>query len=242
MTLSDWLLFAFCAMLSGMSKTGVAGIYYLTVPIMAAIFGGKVSTGVLLPILNIADFFAVWYYKRSANWTYIIRLVPVAFLGVILGTWVGNMISEEGFKLIMGIVVLFGIGVMVFMDLRKTTDVPDYWWFSLLTGLISGFSTMVGNAAGSVLAVYLLSMRLPKDVYIGTTAWFFLIINLTKVPFHVFVWKTITWNSFLMGMAMIPVVGLGAVLGIWIVRQIPDKYYRGFVLVVTAASAIFLLL
>lgn len=242
MSVLDWVLFAISAMISGMSKVGVAGIYYLTIPIMAAIFGGKVSTGVLLPILNVADFFAVWYYKRSANWSYIFRLVPVAFVGVIIGTWVGNSISEAGFKLAMGIVVLVGIGVMVLMDMRKSTTVPDFWWFSLLTGLVSGFSTMVGNAAGSVLAVYLLSMRLPKDVYIGTTAWFFLIINLSKIPFHVFVWKTITWDSLLLDLPMIPAIGLGAVVGVWIVRQIPDRYYRGFVLVVTAASAIFLLI
>lgn len=236
----DWIMLVLSAFIIGMTKTGVAGIYYLVIPMMAWVFGGKNSTGILLPMLSMADIFAVIYYNRSANWGHLVKLVPIAFVGVIIGTLVGNAISEQVFKMLMGIIVLSGIGVMVFMERRKSKEVPDYWWFSVLTGLFAGFSTMVGNAAGSVLAVYLLSMRFPKNVYIGTTAWFFMLINLLKMPFHIFSWKTITWNSFLLDLTMIPAILVGAILGVWIVRLIPEKAYRTFLIWVTALSAILL--
>ena len=240
LTTWDWVLFMLAGMIIGMSKTGVAGIYYVVIPIMASIFGAKLSTGILLPILSMADIFAVSYYRRSAEWKYIIRLIPIAFIGVILGTIFGEYIPEHLFKISMGIIVLIGIGVMIIMDLRKSEQIPDNWPFSIGTGLFSGFSTMVGNAAGSLLAVYLLSMRLPKNIYIGTTAWFFLLINLSKFPFHIFVWKTITVNSFLMDLMILPAIALGAFMGVFIVKRIPEKAYRNFILIVTIISAIIL--
>jgi uncharacterized membrane protein YfcA len=101
---------------------------------------------------------------------------------------------------------------------------------------------MVGNLAGSVMAVYLLSMRLPKNEYIGTTAWFFMVVNWFKVPFHVFSWHTITLNSFLLDVLMLPAIGIGAWLGIIIVRQIPEHVYRWFVIVMTLVAATFMLI
>jgi uncharacterized membrane protein YfcA len=106
------------------------------------------------------------------------------------------------------------------------------------TGLLGGFSTMIGNAAGPVLSVYLLSMKLPKNYFIGTGAWFFLIINLIKVPLHVFVWHTITVQSFSLNILMLPAIIVGAYLGIRLVKIIPDGPYRIFVIIITTLTAL----
>jgi uncharacterized membrane protein YfcA len=111
----------------------------------------------------------------------------------------------------------------------------------MVLGLLGGFATMIGNAAGPVMALYLLSMRLPKNQFIGTSAWFFLIVNLSKVPLHIALWKTITWPSFLFDLLMIPVIAVGAFLGIWLVRMLPEKAYRVFVIVSTLLAAVLLL-
>lgn len=92
------------------------------------------------------------------------------------------------------------------------------------------------------MAVYLLSMRLPKNAYIGTTAWFFMVVNWFKVPFHVFSWRTITLNSFLLDLVMLPAIAVGAGLGILIVRQIPENVYRWFVITMTLVAAVFMFL
>ncbi|MCB0836888.1 MAG: sulfite exporter TauE/SafE family protein [Bacteroidetes bacterium] len=236
----DWVLFFIAGAIIGMSKTGVAGVSYIVIPIMVFIFGAKPSTGLLLPILSLADIFAVSYYRRSADWHHIIKLMPIAIIGVLLGTIFGEYISAHLFKISMGIIVLIGIVVMLVMERRKNKAVPSHWFFSTGTGLFAGFSTMIGNAAGSIMAVYMLSMRMPKNIFIGTTAWFFMILNLTKFPSHIFVWKTITFKSLLLDLTVLPGIALGAYLGFIIVKRIPERAYRYFVLIVTILSAFLL--
>jgi hypothetical protein len=101
---------------------------------------------------------------------------------------------------------------------------------------------MIGNLATSVVAIYMLTMRLPKNAFIGTTAWFFLVINWFKVPFHIFSWKTITWNTFLLDLATLPFIALGAFLGIVIVKHIRDKAYRWFIIAMTLVAAVFMVI
>lgn len=237
----DWGLLALSALLIGMSKTGFGAGYAAVVLIMAYIFGDKNSTGVLVPLLIFADIVAVTYYRRTVNWRYIIKLLPWTFVGVGIAVWIGDSVSEVIFGYIMGAIILFGALVMIILEVRKSTVVPDYAWFAALAGLLGGFSTMVGNFAGPVLTVYLLSMRLPKDLYIGTGAWFFFIINLTKVPFHLFVWKTMNWESFQLDLYLIPIIVLGGFLGIFIVKLFSELAYRRLVIAVTVFSALFIL-
>ncbi|TAE59658.1 MAG: sulfite exporter TauE/SafE family protein, partial [Bacteroidetes bacterium] len=144
---AQWIALAICALCVGMSKTGVAGIYAVVVPLMAAVFGGKLSTGVLLPILIIGDVFAVIYYHREANWGYIRRLLPWTMAGVLVGTLTGSAISDGTFKIMMAFVILSGIAVMFLMDLRKQQDVPAHPAIGAATGLLGGFATMIGNVA-----------------------------------------------------------------------------------------------
>ena len=235
-----WLGLGFCALCIGMAKTGVAGIYGVVVPIMALLFGGKASTGLVLPMLIMADVFAVAYYHRAARWTYILKLLPWTLAGILFGTWVGDQISDEIFKVLMGVIILGGIGIMVWLDWKKITAVPDHPAFAVGVGLLAGFATMVGNNAGAVMTVYLLSMHLPKNNYIGTGAWFFMIINLSKVPFHVFAWETISLPSLWLDLMMLPAIALGAFLGVKIVRLLSETFYRKFIIVVTAVSALLL--
>ncbi|MEL6849805.1 MAG: sulfite exporter TauE/SafE family protein, partial [Bacteroidota bacterium] len=220
---------------------GVAGIYSLVVIMLAWIFGGKSSTGILLPILLMADVFGVTFYRRTVQWHYIFRLLPWALVGIGLGTWLGESISDALFKSIMGVVILFGIGVMLWMEIRGDKEVPNFPGLPMLVGLIGGFSTMVGNAAGAVIAVYFLAMRLPKNDYIGTIAVFFLTVNLSKLPSHIWIWETISWRTLSLDLALLPGIAAGAFLGYWIVKKISEKWYRRFVIGVTILSALFLI-
>lgn len=234
---AQWAVLVLTALLIGMSKTGVFGIVTVMVPVMAHQFGGKLSTGVILPMLIMADVFAVWYYRRHAEMKYLVKLLPWAFAGVIIGTYIGKQIDDESFKSIMGVIILASVVIMIWRDWRKVTSIPDFWWFSMLMGLAAGFTTMVGNLAGAVTALYFLSMRLPKNAFIGTGAWFYLIINSFKVPFHVFSWETITPETFEMNLLMLPVIAAGAWAGVKITAYLSDEFYRKFVIGITLLSA-----
>ena len=237
----QWMLVLLCALLVGMAKTGLSGFGLMVVPIMANVFGGRPSVGLLLPILIFADVFAVTWYNRHAEWKHVLRLIPWAIIGVLIGTYTGKLISDITFNRLLAGLVFFGVGLLVWQDLRsKKVTVPDYWWFAMALGLLGGFATMIGNAAGPVMALYLLSMRLPKNNYIGTGAWFFFIINLSKVPFHIFSWETISRQSIVLDLMMIPAIAVGAFLGIYLVKLIPEKVYRIFIILTIVLSAFLL--
>ncbi len=235
----QWFWVLLCALFVGMAKTGVAGVGMLIVPILASIFGGKASAGILLPMLSMADVFAVTYYHRHAEWKYVLKLFPSTVVGVLVGLFVGNMVNDQQFKEMMAVIILVGLAIMIWREKNKTgAAIPHNWAFSIVVGLLAGFSTMIGNAAGPVMAIYLLSMNLPKNSFIGTGAWFFLIINLFKIPFHIAVWETIDLRTFALDIAMLPTIMVGAYLGIVLVKIIPEKPYRIFIIVTTAIAAL----
>ena len=237
----DWALAALCGVLIGLSKTGLAGAGLAVVPVFVMIFGGKPSTGLLLPMLVFADVFAVSYYNRHADWKYVVKLIPWAIAGIVIALLIGQNISDKQFKQVISITVIAGIVILVWRDFRKDSfSVPDFWWFSMLMGLAGGFATMIGNAAGPIMTVYLLSMRLPKNGFIGTAAWFFFIVNLIKVPLHIFVWKTINFETAFFDVLMIPAILTGVFAGIAIVKIIPEKLYRLLLIISTVLSAIIL--
>ena len=208
---------------------------------MANAFGGRPSVGLLLPLLIFADVFAVSWYNRHADWKHVARLIPWAFGGIVAATLVGRSISDTTFNRLLAVIVLLGIGVLLWGDLRKNKmAVPQSRWFASSLGLLGGFATMIGNAAGPVMSLYLLSMRLPKNIFIGTGAWFFFIVNLSKVPLHIWSWRTITWPSFKLDLLMIPAIAAGAFLGIWLVRLLPERVFRIIVIATTLLSALFL--
>lgn len=239
----QWLLLALCALFVGMSKVGIAGISMFYIPVLALIFGGKTSTGILLPMLMMADIFGVAYYHRHAEWKYLSKLLPWAFVGIGIGLWVGKVINDDWFKNIIAVLVFAGVGIMLWREREKTPDLfPHTWWFAAIMGILGGFATMIGNVAGPIFAIYMLAMNLPKNAFIGTGAWFFLIVNFFKFPLQVWVWNNIGLKTIVMDLIMLPAIAAGAFLGIWIVRKIPDKTYRTFIVIVTVLSAFLLLI
>lgn len=226
------------ALLIGMAKTGVHGAGMLSVPLLAIAFGGKVSSGMMLPMLLIADVFGVWYYHRHASFKHLKILFPWAAVGIVAGSVAGNFISEEVFRIIMATTIFGSLGVMIWLEMGGREKIPDSMIVGIVAGFLGGFTSMIGNLAGTVMAVYFLSMRLPKNNFIGTAAWFFLVINWFKVPFHVWIWHTINQDSWLMALMLTPIILGGAFLGILLVKKMNDRTYRWFIVGMTFIAAI----
>jgi uncharacterized membrane protein YfcA len=238
----DWVLLFVCALLIGMSKTGIQGINVLTIPLMAVVFGAKPSTGLILPMLCFSDLIAVVYYRRTAEWKYIFKLLPSAIAGFFIALAVDKIVPAEEFKLLMAFCILLGIGVMLWTEKTgKDNKLFTSVWYAPAFGLMGGFTTMIGNAAGPIMAVYLLSMRLPKYSFVGTSAWFFMVVNYLKLPLQIFVWKNISLQSITLDAIAIPFMIIGAIAGILFVKKIPEKSYRTFIIVITILSTVMLL-
>jgi uncharacterized membrane protein YfcA len=242
LSLHAWLLAMGAAFIQGLSKSGIKGTAVLSVTLMALAIGARQSTGLLVPLLIFGDVFAVIYYHRHARWNYIRKFLPWMVFGILLGVWLGKDLPEAVFKWAMAAIILGSIAIMAWWDLRKSEHVPKHWAFAGFVGSLAGFTTMVGNLAGAFANIYFLAMRLPKNAFIGTAAWLFLIINVFKLPFHVFVWETINTETLRINLWLLPALGLGLLCGIWLVRRIREGIFRRLILILTALGAVMMLL
>jgi uncharacterized protein len=238
----QWALVMLCAILIGITKSGLSAISIITVSIFAWLFGSKTSTGILLPMLIFADILAVFYYKRHANWQLLGRIAPWVMLGILAGVWIGKDLNEAIFKKMMASLVFVIVASLFWFEKRPLKNVPSAVWFSAIMGIATGFTTMVGNQAGGFANIYFLSMRLSKQDFIGSYAWLFLFMNVFKLPFHVFIWKTVQMNSLVINFILLPFVIFGFYLGVYVVARIEEARYRQVILWLTAGAAVCVLL
>ncbi|GAB1309025.1 sulfite exporter TauE/SafE family protein [Urechidicola sp. KH5] len=236
-----WLAIYTAIFILGMGKAGIKGFGVIIVVILAFVFGEKASTGILLPMLISADILAVIYYKRHVRWPIVFKLIPWMMIGVLVGVWVGNDISEFIFKKLMAVIIIVSVGIMLIFERRSKPIVPTNKVFGSSMGFLAGFTTMIGNLAGPIANIYFLAIRFPKNEFIGTAAWLFFIINVFKVPFHIYVWETIDYETFVLNTTLIPGVVAGFFTGVTIVKRITDSGYRKFILVVTILAGLVLL-
>jgi len=237
-----WLVVGFCAFVVGVSKTGLPGLGILHVPLMAMVLPPLRSTGVLLGMLILGDLFAATYYRRRAEWKHVVRLLPPALAGIVAGWWAMRFVTNKQLGPIIGVIVL----VMLVLNYWRTriggedAPIPTQWWFAVTLGFIAGVTTMMANAAGPVMVIYLLAMRLPKLEFVGTSAWFFFAVNWLKVPFSANL-NLITLESIRLDLLMLPLIAAGSIAGILFLRRIPQKAFNSVVQILAAAAAIKLL-
>ena len=236
LSLFGWVVVASCAVMVGISKTGLPGMGILFVPLMAMVIPAKQSTGMVLGILILADVFAVSYYRRAAMWRYIIWLIPASLVGIVAGYFVMKIISDSQLKPIIGVIVVAMLAVNWWRN-RRNEEVPTKWWFAEVMGFFAGLTTMMANAAGPVMIVYLLAMRLPKVEFVGTSAWFFFIVNWLKVPFSMHL-GLVNVESVKLGFIMLPFIIIGLVLGIVALKKMPQRIFEITIQVLALAAAI----
>jgi len=240
-SLYQWLLILLAAFIIGMSKAGLKGVDMLSVTLMAFVFGSKSSTGVVLPLLCMADIAAVLYYNRHAQWKHFWKLVPWMMVGILLGVYLGKDMNEVLFRKIMALIILITIVIVLVMEYRKMAEPPQNPIFAVTTGLAAGFTTMLGNLAGAFANLYFLAMQMPKNDFIGTAAWIFLFMNLFKLPFQIFYWKNINVQTIETDLALLPLLAIGFWMGIRVVGKIKEMQYRKLVILLTLVGSIIML-
>jgi uncharacterized membrane protein YfcA len=195
-------------------------------------------------MLVVGDLFAVIFYRRSVVWKYLISLIPWVLIGIVIGYFVLNQINSDQLKPLIGVIVLALIILHISRERfgeKFTKALPKSLWFTLSMGILAGFTTMIGNAAGGVMAVYLLMKGLPKKEFVGTGAWFFMFVNLIKIPFYISL-GLITFDSITFNMWLIPTILIGAVIGIKVVPLIPQKAFQTLILGFAIIGALRLIL
>jgi uncharacterized membrane protein YfcA len=249
LTPEQWIVGIILALIVGISKTGMPGIGILVVPLMAVVFGGRLSAGATLPLLIFGDIFAVLWYRHHARWEYLRSLIPWVLIGIAVGTGLLWYTGAHGSKVdwlnvIIGVLVL--LMLVVSLARRRWGDklVPSSMSGLVTTGTLAGFSTTVSNAAGPIMSIYLTGMGLPKNEFMGTSAWYFFIFNLTKLPIYVFLSLVLPTSpmvnsaTLIFDLAMLPVIIVGAFIGKWLLPRIRQEIFDSVVLVLASAAAI----
>jgi len=237
----QWALAVCGALAIGVAKTGIGGLGMLAVVIFANLMPAKESSGFVLPMLVMADVVAVLSYRRHAQWSLLWKLFPWTALGVILGFFAMGRINNQQAGLMIGVIVM-ALVVMHLVRRRyiKTEEPEHAAWFAPTIGILAGFTTLVANAAGPLMAIYLLAMRLPKMEYMGTGAWYFMLMNLFKVPFMMNL-GLVDAQSFKGNLLLLPAVLAGTLIGRIVLKKIDQKLFETLALVLALAAGINLL-
>ena len=244
MTAFQLAILAVSALLVGVNKSGIPGLGMLPVILLAVAFelNPGFATGVMLLMICAGDIFAVSYYRKNADWKIVLRLLPYTMLGLALGFVTLRFLHRpEHLRMMIGWIILLLAAVhLVRVAFFKHAAVPSHWAFSAVVGLTAGFTTQVANAAGPVMALYLLSMKLPKDRYVGTCAWYFMIMNWTKLPVFCFEGR-VTLGALRAVLPVLPLILAGAVLGVLFVRKAPQRFFEIVIEIIVIVSAVRLL-
>ncbi|GAA3149796.1 sulfite exporter TauE/SafE family protein [Streptomyces rameus] len=244
----EFAALAFAALLVGFSKTAVSGANTVSLAIFAAVLPARASTGVLLPVLIAGDVLAVLTYRRHAHWPTLWRLFPAVAVGVVAGTLFLVWADDGIVRTSIGAILLLMAGVTVWR--RRTagkTEEPEAVTSragrtkARAYGVLGGFTTMVANAGGPVMSLYLLSAGFRKLGFLGTSAFFFLIVNVLKVPFSAGL-GLIDGRSLLLDAALAVFVVPGALFGKWAVNRINQRLFEQLVIAATVVGGVQLLL
>ncbi|MET8944991.1 sulfite exporter TauE/SafE family protein [Streptomyces sp. NPDC004542] len=239
---------ALAALLVGFSKTAVSGANAVSLAVFAAVLPARASTGVLLPVLIAGDVLAVATYRRHAHWPTLWRLFPAVAAGVVVGTLFLMWADDGVVRTSIGAILLLMAAVTVWRRRRSDAEAEPEPGGSRAGrikarsyGVLGGFTTMVANAGGPVMSLYLLSAGFRKLGFLGTSAFFFLIVNVSKVPFSVGL-GLIDGRSLLLDAALAVFVVPGALIGRWAVSRINQRLFEQLVIAATVVGGIDLLL
>ncbi len=230
----------------GVAKAGITGLSILSIALFTHVFpSSKQASGLILPLLIFGDFVAVFAYRKHTQWRFLWRLFPWTALGVFLGYLTMGRISDHTAKVMIGAIILI-LALMSFARRHLPGQQAEgglqiHWSVAALIGMVAGFITLIANAAGPLMAIYFVAMRLPKMEYVGTAAVFFMLLNLFKVPFMVDL-GLITTHSFGFNLALAPAVLIGAVSGRWLLMRVNQELFEKLVLALSAVGGILLLL
>lgn len=254
----QWAILALASFMIGVSKTGIAGLGVLGVALAASVLPPRSSVGTMLIVLLAGDLVAVTAYRRDASWQHLWRLFPWAGLGVIAGALALGRFDDAGVRRLIGAVLLLIIAVYFIRQWRGASAGPasgangangagapqpfvQHPWLARATGVLAGFTTMVANASGPIMILYLLALRLPKVAFIGTAAWFFLVLNLFKVPFSLGL-GLINPQSALVALPLLPCIVAGALLGRPLLHALDQRRFEQLALLLTLVAGVRLLL
>lgn len=235
-----WALLGVAALVAGLGKTAIPGSATVSVVLFAAVLPARTSTAAMLLLFIVGDVFALIAYRRHAHWPTLLRLAPAVVAGLVLGFLFLAYGDDRIVRRAIGVILLLMIAVTLWRR-RQAAKAVGGPMLGITYGTMAGFTTMVANAGGPVMSMYFLATRTPVQVFLGTSAWFFAIVNLVKVPFLAGI-GLFTPQVLLMDLLLTPLVVIGALVGLKLAKRMPQQLFDRLVIILTIVGAVYLLI
>lgn len=236
-----WVLMVACALLVGFSKTALGNVALVAVAIMAWLLPARDSTGVLLVMLFSGDIIAVSIYRRDVDWRLLARMIPPVLIGLAAGWLFLGYVDNTVLARTIGIILLVLVGVGLWTQHASADGLRGGRLASTGYGALAGFTTMVANAGGPAMSLYLLAARFDKWRFLGTQAWFFFAVNVVKLPVSMSL-GIVRPVTAALSAVLIPGVVVGAVIGRILIQRINQKLFERLVMILAAAAAVYLVI
>jgi uncharacterized membrane protein YfcA len=211
--------------LYGIAKSGLGGsMTLISIPLMTIVMPLNEALGIVLPILIFSDFIATYKYRKEFDLSTLKLMVPFAAIGVVIGSLTFSYFSENLLKFIIGLMGFLFAGHYFFLKKNKEAKSEKNFLKGGICSTISGFTSFCVHAGGTPVSIYLLPLRLKKEIYVGTRIIFFTFMNLIKLPFYINLSMT-NFVTFKQSVILFPVAFIGILIGYKLLKIIDEKLF-----------------
>lgn len=232
----EWIVLLAAGLITGFSKFSVGGMGLLILPVIMIAFPGPQALGIILPMYLITDVFAVISYRKNVNWSILIKILPLCFVGIAVGSWLLSLLSISEFNLILSILIVGMLVLGIVLD-NTQSNIMRHPISTYLSGFIGGVVSMIANAAGPIFSLYFLEQKLDKKSYVSTRSWAFMFINLAKVM-PLYALGLFNMESTLISLQTIPGLVIGAAIGYWVLGKLELVQFKWLIRIMAAIAAV----
>ena len=228
--------------LFGIAKSGLGGsIALISIPLMTISMPLTTALGIILPILIFSDFIATYKYRKEFDLGTLKLIVPFAAIGIIIGSLTFSYFSEELLKFIIGLMGFLFAGHYFFFKKNKEAVSEKNLLKGGICSTVAGFTSFSVHAGGTPTSIYLLPLRMKKEIYVGTRIIFFTFVNLIKLPLYINL-SMMNLETFKQSLILFPVALIGILIGYQLLRIIEEKLFYNILyalIFITSSKLIF---
>lgn len=245
-----WVFVGVAILIQGISKSGFAGgAGILSIPLMMFVMPVDRAAAVMLPLLILCDMNAIYHHRSNKHWPTVLAMYIPSIFGIVLGALVWGWIGREGVETYGGAIKRFvGVIAILFAVYIACKEAAMQWVdrfrpgprVAWPAGIAAGFSSTIAHAAGPIVSLFIFAQGLGKSLFVGTVAWTFTLINLTKLPFYIGV-GLIRADVLMLGLALVPLIPVGSYLGKWMHHRVSESLFNRIIFVLVVLSGVQLL-